>query len=207
MKYAYFLISVLLLCGYNKVVLANSLVVKDAAVEILVDGKKHTLQKDEQIEVKPGSWIEFIAGTGRTLINGKQLNIKTDKPHQVPIKKPFDIRVFMESLKAFFVSIDKIKAAVGIKGAAVQNELPQIIHIAKDQKILVIYDESFAPYPLHLLILDQQGEQKQVYQGAATVGNSVLPFVVPVTHLSDGYQVKILNAYGKVLFVGLVQRD
>ena len=76
---------------FINVLFANSLMVKEGDVKLLINGQTVEVKKDQNLTLEEGSMVCFLSGDGKVIIGDKQLDNKTRDCYQLPIKENFDI--------------------------------------------------------------------------------------------------------------------
>lgn len=194
------------------ILFANSLIVKDANVTLLINGQQIELAKDHNLTLDAGTMVCFFKGNGSVIINDtKELNKNTPDCYQIPVKNDFDIKVFLSSPKNKSIStpIDfstENGEVIIHRGAVASDGVPEpaIITVSSSDKEVVIYDESFGPLPVTLSIKQPDGT---MLKEVVNEDNIKTFFRVPTVYLANNSKMEVTNAFGDILLNQLVTID
>lgn len=189
---------------------ASELIVKKADVKISVNGDIKELSKNEKLNLLPGSSICFLDGNGKIIIDKrKQLTKKSKKCYRTAIPKDFKISDFVKSLansaKVALITGDlKVKNGVSTKSIQTAQTQTGNINITKEQKEVIILNETYGPLPISLKVYDID---KNIVQEFINEEEIVTLFRVPSVILNDNYNIVITNAFDEELLNKVIIRE
>ena len=191
---------------------ANSLIVKDANVTLLINGQEIELEKDHNLTLDTGTMVCFFKGNGKVIIdNIKQLDKNSPDCYQIPVKDDFDIKAFLSSSKNKSVSRSMGSSSdshevVIHRGAEASDEIlkPVQINISSSDKEVIIYDESFGPLPVTLSIKKSDGTMVKEVVNEDSIKTL---FRVPTAYLENNSKIEVTNAFGDKLLKQQVTID
>ena len=194
-------ILLLILFSVN-ILFANSLVVKEGDVTLLINGQTVEVQKDQNLTLEEGSMVCFLSGVGKVLINNsKQLDHETPDCYQLPIKEDFDIDAFMSLSKnsVAILSKEEVSESRGTKGISDSSDSSSELEelpLSQSNKEVIIYNESYGPLPVTLNIKKPDGT---TVKELVNEENDKTFFRVPVSYLKNNSKIEITNAFGDTL--------
>jgi len=181
---------------------ANSLVVTDGNVTVMVDSKEYNLTKDDNQTLKAGVKVCVKEGNGTVLINN-QVQLSSDSNNsctQLAEKKKFDFKLWLKQnldkvALLFSESKEQVKLAVTRKGGEAETAKGVMVLRASD-KYLVIQNSTWSPLPITLKVFD--GEGVEVYKDINENDDETL-FIVSHEVLKSGYRVIVSDGFGELV--------
>jgi len=184
---------------FINILFANTLIVKEGDVKLLINGQTIEVKKDQNLTLEEGSMVCFLSGDGKVLIdNTKQLDNKTRDCYQLPVKDSFDIGTFMSSSKnsVAVLSKEKTSESRGTKGVSESSSNTEELVVSKTDKEVIIYNESYGPLPVTLNIKKPDGTTVKKVVNEENVKTF---FRVPATYLENNSKIEITNAFDDIL--------
>jgi len=181
------------------ILFANSLMVKEGDVKLLINGETVEVKKDQNLTLEEGSMICFLSGEGKVIINSrKQLDHKIPDCYQLPIKDNFDIDAFMLSSKnsVAILSKEEVSELRGTKGISDSPSELEELALSKSNKEVIIYNETYGPLPVTLNIKKPDGT---IVKELVNEENDKTFFRVPASYLKNNSKIEITNAFGDTL--------
>lgn len=181
---------------------ANELTVKRGAVKASINGKEFSFKNTDSLVLEKGSYVCYISGKGRIVINKKiQLFSKTqNKCFQIPIPKNLEASYFINKAKeiatvVFIDSSENVRDGVSTKGAKAINDNKEII-VSVTSKNLIIYSKEFGPHPVRVNIKDTKGE---IMSSFVNEENDITYFKIDSNILKTNYRLEVLSGFDEVL--------
>jgi len=181
------------------ILFANSLIVKEGDVKLLINGQTIDVKKDQNLTLEEGSMVCFLSGDGKVIIdNTKQLDNKTRDCYQLPIKDNFDIDAFMSSSKNSIAVLAKENTSKsrGTKGISESSSETADLVLSQVDKEVIIYNETYGPLPVTLNIKKSDGTNVKEIVNEENIKTF---FRVPATYLENNSKIEITNAFGDTL--------
>ena len=183
---------------FINVLFANSLMVKEGDVKLLINGQTVEVKKDQNLTLEEGSMVCFLSGDGKVIIGDKQLDNKTRDCYQLPIKENFDIDAFMSSSKNSIAVLSKeeVSESRGTKGIDDSSSEVEELALSESDKEVIIYNETYGPLPVTLNIKKPDGT---TVKEVVNEENTKTFFRVPASYLENNSKIEITNAFGDTL--------
>jgi len=99
---------------------------------------------------------------------------------------------------------EKNVSGVSRKGTK-QDTNKTVLTLKKNQKYILLENETWGPMPIHLTILDAKNKKvKELeYNDDKDLKTS---FLIPASSVKDGYTLKVTNGFGDVLAVVTIKK-
>ena len=194
----------------TSLLLAFNAQVKKSDITVTINEQEKALKKGETIELKGGDIVCYKAGDGRLVIKGdgykKQLNKKSSPCQKLPTPANNKSSTSTGELIAsvFAKAEEKSKSGVSRKGTE-QDTQKTVLTLKKNQKYILLENETWGPMPIHLTILDTKNQKvKELeYNDDKDLKTS---FLIPANSVKEGYTLKVTNAFGDVLAVVTIKK-
>ena len=182
---------------------ANSLVVRDANVTVIINAELKSLKKNQELQLEEGSTICFKGGEGKVIIN-QQRQLSADMNLScisLVLKKEFDIVKWFKNQTQPIVMLfsdvkETTKSGMSREVDSTTGQVKQQSYtIPKDKKEMIIYMESLGMRPLTLYIKDSNGEEVR----RLVSDSSKSMFRVGVESVKDGYSLVVVDRMDDVL--------
>ncbi len=169
---------------------ANSLIVKEGDVRLLINGQTMDVTKDQILTLEEASMVCFLEGDGKVIINNtKQLDNKTHDCYQLPIKDDFDIDALISSSKHSIALLSK-------ENTSESSSDTEDLILSQDDKEIIIYHEAYGPLPVTLDVKEPNGTTVKKFVNEK---NSKTFFRVPSIYIKNNTHIEITNAFGETL--------
>ena len=186
-------------------ILAYNAQVKKSDITVAVNEQAKALKKGENIELNGGDIVCYKSGDGRLVIKGdgykKQLSKKSSPCQKLPAadNKKSSVKAGELIASVFGEAKEASKSGVSRKGTD-QETKKTTLTLKKNQKYILLENDTWGPMPIHLTILDSKNKKvKELeYNDNKDLKTS---FLIPVSEIKDGYTLKVTNGFGDVLAV------
>lgn len=179
---------------------ATTLEVKKADVKASINTQEIVLKKGTTQKIEEGSTICYLEGKGKLLIPEYKRQLKkAGRCFMVPLSES-TARSYANSLKnmatvAFWDSTESVRHGAGTKGE-VEFDNKDSILLAKDQKEVLIYGNSFGPLPVVVLLKDKNGQEVLSYENEESETTIVR---INRKYIDDGMSLEIYNGFEELL--------
>ena len=190
--------------------LAYNAQVKKSNITVAVNEQEKALKKGENIELNGGDIVCYKSGDGRLVIKGdgykKQLSKKSSPCQKLPAadNKKSSVKAGELIASVFGEAKEASKSGVSRKGTD-QETKKTTLTLKKNQKYILLENDTWGPMPIHLTILDSKNKKvKELeYNDNKDLKTS---FLIPVSEVKNGYTLKVTNGFGDVLAIVTVKK-
>lgn len=189
---------------YTSLLFSNILTVKDSMVKVLINGKIKTLQVDQTMDLKEGTFVCFFSGEGRVLINDTEILDEVDECYQLPILNDFSLQKIgslknKKLIKTEVNSDNKVRSSEN-QEININNE----INIDNKDTEVIIYNDTYGPLPVTLTIKNSDGTISKKF---INEDNDKTLFRVPSLYLKNNSNIEVTNFFGDVQLKTRVKKE
>lgn len=185
--------------------LAYNAQVKRSNITVAVNEKEKSLKKGENLELKGGDIVCYKSGEGRLVIKGdgykKQLSKKSSPCQKLPTTDNKKSSVNASKLIALVFGEAKETSRSGTSRKGTDQKVQKTtLTIKKNQKYILLENDTWGPMPIHLTISDTKNQKIKEFEYNDN-NNFKTSFLIPVSEVKNRYTLQVTNGFGDVLAI------